>query len=223
MPPYHNEASNAAFYSGLKSVWHLSLCLSLLGITSCLSLEKEIGDNASLVQAPQDMQGQVPFLITPFEDKRPSIIALGTWRNPFNHSSPINLFESQPSHYVSLLCVETIRSYGLNAQLIDKDEVSEEKRHIKLSGKLLALWIEVDGGLFSASISVRTKIALRADNQPPSEHDDYLRMTINGMASDRRFWATKNYLRGIVESLLQKSFDRFISEVEIKDNALRLK
>lgn len=164
------------------------------------------------------------FLVMPFKDRRASKTSLGTRRNILDDASSFDLLDKNLSYSVAKTFADFLRSNAINAEISDPRKVSKETRpYIKLSGEVLDLSVIVDRGLFSASISVRSQIAFRADNEP-NKDTDYLRITVGGTAKERTFWPSDNDLKQLVLDLLHQSFRRFVSETYLTDeNVLRLK
>jgi len=171
------------------------------------------------VEATAKNPGGPHVAVMAFEDGRSNKTRLGTRTHLFGGESHFNLPNgADPSEATALALVEYLAKKGWNASLVKAGGTNGAD--VTISGKILELSIDAKSGFGSTEIVAKNKLVLQAKNQADGS---LVRETLNGLGTDSVFWFDPKDGQDLINEVLERNFDKFLSDTTIEGKSLRLK
>lgn len=193
--------------------------LGFLALVGCARKAEVISLNLQGAEAATAKTSEgLAVVVTSFEDQRPDHMSrLGVWHRRWDSADYLNVPGGKLADTMPKLFVEHLNSKGWRAQAGTDGKGAD----VVLSGKVLVLWIDADGGWFNTSIDVKSKITLQALNNADGS---VVRMTINGDGTKRVFWFDpEKDAEWLTSEVLRESLDHLVANTKVENHILRLR
>lgn len=201
----------------------LSYGAVMLLLTGCAGKGEVIAVNIpakhQAVEATAKNQSGPHVAVMAFEDGRSNKTRLGTRTHLFGGESHFNLPNgANPSEATAQALVDYLVKKGWNASLVKAGGTNGAD--VTISGKILELSIDAKSGFGSTEIVAKNKLVLQAKNQADGS---LVRETLNGLGTDSVFWFDPKDGQDLINEVMERNFDKFLSDTTIEGKSLRLK
>jgi len=157
----------------------------------------------------------VSVAVTAFEDARPETKRLGTRTHLWGGETYFNVPGGKPADVVGPVIAEYLKQKGWRAEVAKTGGAD-----VTLTGKVLDLSVDAKSKFFSTEITVKTKMAIQAQN---AADGSVIRMTLNGDGSQSVFWFEPEDAQSLVNDILTDSLEKLVANTKIENKLLRLK
>ena len=157
----------------------------------------------------------VSVAVTAFEDARSEKRRLGTRRHLWGGETYFNVPGGKPGDVVPAVVADYLKQKGWRAEVAKTGGAD-----VTLTGKVLDLSVDAKSKFFSTEITVKTKMAIQAQN---AADGSVIRMTLSGDGSQSVFWFEPEDAQSLVNDMLTDSLEKLVANTKVENKLLRLK
>jgi hypothetical protein len=205
----------------------LTLCtLALSGsliVSGCAGKEEAVPINLTLkpvseagVSAPAS---NVTVIVTPFADDRSDRTKLGVHQSFWGTSHPVTLKNGTVGEVTATALAEYLTRKGWHAKYVP-GATGVSAGDVVISGKVLESAVDAQGTVGSTEIAAKQKIVLHAKNQADGSS---ITDTVSHHGTYSVFWFDGEDAEEILREVMEKNFDKFVSQTRFEGSALRFR
>lgn len=156
--------------------------------------------------------------VLPFDDKRANQMHLGQRAHLWGGTSYFDLSNGTVSKASSQALVDYLNQQGWRASLARTQ--GREGADVTIFGAIQELSIEATSGVMHTDLSVKDTLTLQIINHSDdSIVDDF----VSGSGIDQVIWFEPEDAQTLIGELLESNFQKFVNDVRIDGQAIRLK
>lgn len=197
----------------------LAFGVGLMALAGCagkgevVTLDIRVGQSGPEAMA-KEADG-VSVAVTAFEDARPETKRLGTRTHLWGGETYFNVRGGKPGDVVPAVVADYLKQKGWRAEVAKTGGAD-----VTLTGKVLDLSVDAKSKFFSTEITVKTKMAIQAQN---AADGSVIHMTLNGDGSQSVFWFEPEDAQSLVNDMLTDSLEELVANTKVENKLLRLK
>lgn len=194
----------------------------LIGLQGCTSQEP-LPINLSLrptsEAVAEPVKSKVTVLVTPFADDRSDRTKLGIHKTVWGSSEPVTLRLGTVGDVTGRAFADYLERKGWHVRYMTSG-VNPAEGDILISGKVLESSVDAHGSLGSTDILAKSKILVHAQNQ----HDgSSITHTVSHNGTYSVFWFAPEDAEEILSEVMERNFDKFVSQTKLEGSAVRFK
>ncbi len=203
----------------VKASWTL-MCLLLIGFGGCAGRGERIDvaiPGSWAVPAASASTGP-RIAVLPFDDQRATQVHLGQREHLWGGQSYFDLPGDSVSRATALAVVDYLNRRGWRTSLAHTPAV--DGADVTIMGTLSDLSIHAKSGFMHTDLSAKSSVAFEIKN-----HSDntLVRERVSGSATDQVFWFNQEDARTLLNELLERNLQKFVSDVRIDERTIRLR
>lgn len=195
---------------------------ALLGLVACAGK----GERVDLVipaggSGPQVLSASAKSLrvaVAPFDDARTDRMHLGS-RSPFwGGTSYFDLPKGTVGEAVAKALVQQLNRQGWQASLAG--QTAAGRPDATITGTIRDLSVNAIGKFGRTDLTVKHTIVIRVANHGD---DSTIREQVIGSGSDEVFWFDPEDAEALVNEVVRKNFEKFLSDTKVEGSTIRLR
>lgn len=194
----------------------------LVGLQGCASQEP-LPINLSLKPAAEaaseSPKSQATVLVMPFADDRVDRTKLGVHKTFWGSSEPVTLRLGTVGDVTGRAFADYLERKGWKVQY-DPSGTSQADADILITGKVLESSVDAHGSLGSTDIQAKNKIVVHAKNQRDGSSITH---TVSHSGTYSVFWFAPEDAEEIFSEVMERNFDKFVSQTKLEGSAVRFK
>lgn len=206
---------------------HVTVCgMALSGLvmfSGCAGQGDAVPINLALKPSPDAMAGapssQVTVIVTPFGDDRSDRTKLGVHQSLWGTSEPLTLKNGSVGDATAKGLAEYLTRKGWRAQYVPSG-TGQTGGDVVISGKVLESSVDAHGTMGSTDIAAKHKIVVHAKNESDGSS---LTNTVSHHGTYSVFWYSPEDAEEILNEVMEKNFDKFVSQTKFEGSILRFK
>jgi len=205
----------------------LTLCALMLSgsllVSGCASQGDAVPINLAL-KPPSDFVvgapvSNVTVIVTPFADDRSDRTKLGVHQSVWGASQPVTLKNGSVGEVTAIALAEYLTRKGWRATYASS-ATGLSGGDVVISGKVLESAVDAHGTVGSTDIAAKQKIVVHAKNQADGSS---ITNTVSHQGTYSVIWFDGEDAEEILREVMEKNFDKFISQTSFEGSALRFK
>ena len=205
----------------------LTLCTLVLSgsvvVSGCAGQEEAVPINLTLKPVSEAAVGapasNVTVLVTPFVDDRSDRTKLGMYQRWWGTSHPVTLKNGSVGEATATALAEYLTRKGWHAKYVPA-ATGVTGGDVIISGKVLESAVDAHGTVGSTDIAAKQKIVVHAKNQADGSS---ITDTVSHHGTYSVFWFDGEDAEEILREVMEKNFDKFVSQTKFEGSALRFK
>lgn len=195
----------------------------LVGLSGCASQGEAVPINLALKPSADPVGASSPsgvtVLVTSFGDDRSDRTRLGVHQSLWGTSEPLTLKNGTVGEVTARAFTEYLVRKGWRARYVSSG-TTLTGGDVVLSGKVLESSVDAHGVVGSTDIVAKSKIVVHAKNQSDGSS---ITDTISHNGTYSVFWYTPEDAEEILSEVMEKNFDKFVSQTKFDGSVLRFK
>ena len=195
------------------------LLIGLQGCTSQDPLPINLSLRPSAETVAEPVKSRVMVLVTPFADDRSDRTKLGVHKALWGSSKPVTLRLGTVGDVTGRAFADYLERRGWQVRYVAAGENLPEG-DILISGKVLESSVDAHGSLGSTDILAKSKILVHAKNL----HDgSAITHTVSHHGTYSVFWFAPEDAEEILSEVMERNFDKFVSQTKLEGATVRFK
>ncbi len=195
------------------------LLIGLQGCTSQEPLPINLSLRPAAETAAEPVKSRVLVLVTPFADDRSDRTKLGVHKTLWGSSEPVTLRLGTVGDVTGRAFADYLERKGWQVRYLASGETPTEG-DILISGKVLESSVDAHGSLGSTDILAKSKILVHAKNI----HDgSSITHTVGHNGTYSVFWFAPEDAEEILSEVMERNFDKFVSQTKLEGSTVRFK
>lgn len=162
---------------------------------------------------------QVNVIVTPFGDDRSDRTKLGVHQSLWGSSEPLTVKNGTVGDVTAKGLAEYLARKGWRVQYVPAG-TGLTGGDVVISGKVLESSVDAHGTVGSTDIAAKHKIVVHAKNQSDGSS---ITDTVSHHGTYSVFWYGPEDAEEILSEVMEKNFDKFVSQTKFDGSALRFK
>ena len=206
----------------MKDTWSFVVGAVLLSLIGCagkgeridVAVPGKFSGSTALAKSPAGPR----VAVLPFEDQRPNQGHLGTRSHLWGGVSYFDLPSGTISTSAAQALVEYLTRQGWQATLARTQ--GSDNADVTIVGAIQDLSIDATSGFMHTDLSAKNTLTFQITN-----HSDgsVVRKRVSGTGTDQVFWFEPEDAQALTTELLEKNLQRFMGDIQIDGQAIRLK
>jgi hypothetical protein len=160
--------------------------------------------------------------VTPFDDQRADRNSVGRRSSMWGGESHFGISNGTAGEATAQAFADYLKSRGWQAQYARSEPAeSENGPDIVLTGKILDLVVHAKKGFFLTDIEAKSKLIIQATNRQDSS--SLTRTDAHSGSHDNVLWFEPEDGEQILAEVLEKNFERFVSNTKVEGRAIRFR
>ncbi|ALA57607.1 hypothetical protein [Nitrospira moscoviensis] len=169
-------------------------------------------------QAASAPAGTVEVLVTPFGDDRSDRTKLGVHQSLWGTTEPLTLKNGSVGEVTAKALAEYLVRKGWRARYAAA--FAGQDGEVVISGKVLESSVDAHGTVGSTDIVAKNKIVVHAKNQSDGSS---ITNTVGHNGTYSVFWYGPEDAEEILSEVMERNFEKFVSQTRFDGSALRFK
>lgn len=162
---------------------------------------------------------QVNVIVTPFGDDRSDRTKLGVHQSLWGSSEPLTVKNGSVGDVTAKGLAEYLARKGWRVQYAPTG-TGLNGGDVVISGKVLESSVDAHGTMGSTDIAAKHKIVVHAKNQGDGSS---ITDTVSHNGTYSVFWYSPEDAEELLSEVMEKNFDKFVSQTRFDGSALRFK
>ncbi len=196
----------------------------LIGLQGCTSQEPlpinlSLRPSAEAVAEPAKSRAMV--VVTPFADDRSDRTKLGVHKALWGSTKPVTLRLGTVGDVTGRAFADYLERRGWQVRyLATGANATEGEGDVLITGKVLESSVDAHGSLGSTDILAKSKILVHAKNL----HDgSAITHTVSHNGTYSVFWFAPEDAEEILSEVMERNFDKFVSQTKLEGSTVRFK
>ncbi len=182
---------------------------------------KPLAESNTASQAVKLMPGP-RVAVTPFDDQRADRSSVGGRSSMWGGESHFSISNGTAGEATAHAFTDYLNSKGWQAQYARSEPAeSENGPDIVLTGKILDLVVHAKKGFFLTDIEAKSKLVIQATNR--QDGSSLTRTDAHSGSHDNVLWFDPEDGEQILAEVLEKNFERFVSNTKVDGRAIRFR
>jgi len=194
----------------------------LVGLTGCASQGDAVPIHLALKPASQQAGGAsspVQVVVTPFGDDRSDRTKLGVHQSLWGTSEPLILKQGTVGEVTAKALTDYLSKRGWRARYASSGAGATDGE-VVISGKVLESSVDAHGTVGSTDIVAKHKVVVHAKNQTDGSS---LTDTVSHNGTYSVFWYAPEDAEEILSEVMERNFEKFLSQTTFEGSTLRFK
>lgn len=170
-------------------------------------------------QAEGASSSTVPVVVTPFGDDRSDRTKLGVHQSWWGTSEPLTLKQGTVGEVTAKALADYLARKGWRVRYASSG-TGLNGGEVVISGKVLESSVDAHGTVGSTDIVAKNKIVVHAKNQTDGSS---ITDTVSHNGTYSVFWYAPEDAEEILSEVMERNFDKFVSQTTFEGSALRFK
>lgn len=196
---------------------------SLVWLAGCASVGEAVPINVGLKPPATPLAGMpssdVTVVVVPFEDDRSDRTTVGRRHSFWGTDEPYRLKNGTVGEVTAKALVEYLSRQGWRVRLVPGGG-KLEPADVVISGKVMELSADAHGALGSTDIQAKNKVLIQASNR---KDGSAITDTVSHTGTYTVFWYAPEDGEEILSDVLERNFEKFVSQTKFDGPALRFR
>lgn len=161
----------------------------------------------------------VPVVVTPFGDDRSDRTKLGVHQSWWGTTEPLTLKQGTVGEVTAKALADYLARKGWRVRYASSG-TGLNGGEVVISGKVLESSVDAHGTVGSTDIVAKNKIVVHAKNQTDGSS---ITDTVSHNGTYSVFWYAPEDAEEILSEVMERNFDKFVSQTTFEGSALRFK
>jgi hypothetical protein len=194
----------------------------LVGLSGCASQEPlpiNLGLKPSAETVADSARSPVHVVVIPFGDDRSDRTKLGVHKTLWGSSEPVTVRLGTVGDVTGRALADYLDRKGWRVQYVESGAHAMEG-DVLISGKVLESSVDAHGSIGSTDIQAKHKVVVHAKNQRDGSSITH---TVGHHGTYSVFWFSPEDAEEILSEVMERNFEKFVSQTKFDGAALRFK